>query len=720
MNCMGIKKQDTGSNALIDHVRPCDGGALVGAVFATYGLSLDNPDFFGTDFLPTVLGLGTSRNRGFTAPATMNHELAKSDVVLIHDARAVDNRTRPTLRVDVLQIGHKVHHAKVVLLHRERHIRLVISSANLTSEGYRSQREMAVVLDFHPGGAMPASVLENAVARWREVMGDRANEQVLRVWSEAVESAQRWKLPRRSSIKGNLEVLFGGGPKPLWRHLVDAWPAGEPISHWCICSPFWPEPDGGRNTNPFIQLADALSAKRAALDKCKLEIITCANGATDQALPCFPFAMIDKLRKQQFPITEGTILPARLGEMGDEDSDDKGAERKLHAKWVVLAGPRTVIALVGSANFTRKGLGTLKDPEKANIEACVLMKFPRGQWSPEQWRPPILGRSVDWGKCSGKDLQKPSDEDLPTKDWPDFIRGIELVVSHGQFPDGSGRLLVRLGTADWPRFVIKFDNAPQDQDDLPTIPCPPRRTKKLGVPLAAAQVRTLLTDGVLEIVWEDGNRKAWFPVNLTQESKVALPSLPGMGVTEEQLLAYFHGKVSADHIINGFEQQSLDGSSDSNGQRAGDIERLRQLQNYVVREFVESLYGMSQRLSEACFSLRATEQALIGEFSPVSLAEQIVRALEDGRRSPTAAAFQLVELIRVVSDLKVPIAGFDKVQGRAFRRLFGCVEKAAAQPGFGGVIGDPEFSSFVAASLTKGMAKRWTATLRRSAKGVKV
>jgi hypothetical protein len=107
-------KSNIATSSLMEWVRPSEAdGPLVGAVLSTYGLSLDQPDFFGQDFLPTLLGLGGVRDRGYASPVTQDRTLATSDVTLICDAHALTAGVRPTLRVDVLPIGHKLQHAKV-------------------------------------------------------------------------------------------------------------------------------------------------------------------------------------------------------------------------------------------------------------------------------------------------------------------------------------------------------------------------------------------------------------------------------------------------------------------------------------------------------------------------------------------------------------------------------------------------------------------------------
>jgi hypothetical protein len=53
------------------------------------------------------------------------------------------------------------------------------------------------------------------------------------------------------------------------------------------------------------------------------------------------------------------------------------------------------------------------------------------------------------------------------------------------------------------------------------------------------------------------------------------------------------------------------------------IEPERELQNYVVREFLEGLYGMADLLRHSAVGERTFEQAMLGEFSPVRLANEV-------------------------------------------------------------------------------------------------
>ena len=159
--------------------------------------------------------------------------------------------------------------------------------------------------------------------------------------------------------------------------------------NWHVCSPFWPQVDHNAANNPFETIANGLAGRGSSLADCDLEIITRADAPSPNAVPLFPFSLVSHLRTQGFPVGKGRILPARLDAAEEEVPEGMAAEnRDLHAKWIVLAGPKTVVAYVGSANFTRKGLGVLQTPSAANVEGGVIMRWLRGKWHPKEWRPP--------------------------------------------------------------------------------------------------------------------------------------------------------------------------------------------------------------------------------------------------------------------------------------------------------------------------------------------
>jgi AcrR family transcriptional regulator len=194
---------------------------------------------------------------------------------------------------------------------------------------------------------------------------------------------------------------------------------------------------------------------------------------------------------------------------------------------------------------------------------------------------------------------------------------------------------------------------------------------------------------------------------------------------EQQLLAYFHGRISEEDLIELLEQRAAQALTGALAPTPQEAERLRQLQSYLLRDFVESLFGLAETLRQSMRSPRAFEQALIGDFSPVSLAEQVIQAFRAGRRSPTAAAFQFVELIQVVAGLQLEgeedlLQGereaLEEVRSRGLARLLAFAGSAGEREDFRQTCNDREFARYVTASLPLPLAKQWaTIVLKDSA-----
>ena len=707
---------------LIDAVRPMDAdGPLISLICSTYSLSLEN--FFEQDFLPTVLGLGGVRDRGYAIPVAMERKLKDTYSALIADAHSIADGGRPSLQIDILPVGHRTNHAKIVLIHRRRLIRLVIASANLTHEGYRRQREVAVVLDFKEGGLLPIEVLRDALDGWSGVLGELSTQPLRKAFATAVRQAENWTLPDALPTGRKVEVVFGGGPRPLWKALVEAWPDGEPILDWCVCSPFWPDATGGET--PFEVIFRGLIGRGASLENARLQIMTRADSPGEKARPMFPFPLIHDLYERGFPIRKGYIAAARLEALSEEIPEGmEEGHRELHAKWVLLRGPRTAVILIGSANFTRKGLGVGARPEAANIEACVLLTLPAAGVDPEAWMRPLAAEGiVDLASFKESQFQEPTLEEVSGLPWPDYIARIEIEVHWQDGPDPMGALRIVLCLGPHPAFTISVVPEPGEppcNSLLNVTANAAHEANPITTPVEARSLRRVLTNRAVLVSWGEPSASALFPVNIDEDSKAGLPSVLGARPDEQQLLAYFHGRISEEDLIELLEQRAAQALTGALAPTPEEAERLRQLQSYLLRDFVESLFGLAETLRQSMRSPRAFEQALVGEFSPVSLAEQIIQAFRAGRRSPTAAAFQFVELIQVVAGLQLEgedilLQGereaLEEVRARSLVRLLAVAGSAGEREDFRQTCSDRDFSRYVMASLPLPLAKQWASTV---------
>ncbi|MCA1565746.1 MAG: hypothetical protein LC803_08940 [Acidobacteria bacterium] len=720
------KKTQPSTHSLLDAVRALEAdGPMESVVLATYGLSLEQPNFFEHDFLPTLLGIGGVRDRGYVSPINLERKLAEAYCALICDAHALSMGIRPSLRIDVIPVARPRHHAKVVLIHRKRLVRLIITSANLTHDGYRSQREIASVLDFRPDGMLPREVLAEAVSSWIEVLGASATTPVRNALQAAVAAVAGWTPQRRSRTAPKFRVVFGGGEKPLWQELVDAWPAKEPLLSWRVCSPFWPS--GKAKSTPFDVIAKGLQAKKVSLTDTVIELICLADVPGDRSRPVFPFPLLRGLRKRGFPVTRGRIVPARLEALQEEVPERKAeGNRALHAKWIMLRGTKSAVALLGSANFTNPGLGVESHskadveagkPGTANIEAGMLITCAIEELPEDAWKPPVVDAgSVDWASCAGDELAVPPAASEDALDWPEHIRRVDLDIHWGDGADPTGTLFIDLWEE---RFCASEIFSPEESDSSPQLLLsfnryPSENQGRARVDTDSVLVRRLLVHRTVRVHWDQPLRQSLFPINILETAKAGLPSILGVRPDEQQLLAYFHGRIGEDDLLLLLEQRaSKDDPREAD--RAGGSPSV-EFQNYLLREFVESLFGLQDMLNAAMFSPRALEQALLGDFSPASLGERIMQAYQAGRRSATATAFQLTELLRVASSLTVAdthaasddeLNNIESIKERGVARLLSLVETAGQHEPFKVACKNAHFTKFVQFSLPKKIGARF-------------
>jgi hypothetical protein len=686
----------------MEWIRPdASDGALHSVLLSTYGLSMSDPPFFEQDFLPTLLGLGGVRVRGYTSPANVERRLGEFYCGMVCDAHALAQGPRPSLRIDVMPLGRPLYHAKVVLIHREHRVRLIISSANLTHAGYRRQREAATVLDFHEKSDLAANILVEFAAEWLDRIAGAATPDFRRALGDAMAAVQRWNTTRTPTV--SVRTLWGGGNIPLWRRVVDAWPQEERILEWQICSPFWPAP--GESETPFDSLRKGLDERGANVDAARMRLFTCADAPGDRGRPCFPFDLIEQLSRRGFRPPDATIIPVRLDAVDSEVTDGKAEDqRPLHAKWISLRGTQTALILIGSANFTRHGFGVLSDPAAANIEVCLLATGPAKSLSIEELLPPVAEKGiVRWADCRRDGIAAPA-PDIEVISWPTFITRIDLAVSWEAAPV-CGTLIIRCDASE--PFSVAVESQQANANLIGRIP---KGTSTHSVQLNDALVSAFLIARRVIVEWGEPVQRAPFPINIEAESKTGLPAVLGQEPTEQDLLAYFHGRISDDDLMSQLIERAR--------QKALGIEVRfeppgRELQNYVMREFLEGLYGMKDLIRDAETGERMFEQALLGEFSPVRLATEVQRAFFAGRRTSVAAGFQLVELIQLTDSIEFrgnpgPLPPwFSAIRERSLVQLMRIVCVASTRPDFRASCTSPTFRRLVNTLLSATTADQW-------------
>jgi len=343
---------------------PESAGAPVACLATTFTF---DAEFFASDCITRFLSISTGDTDG-TASLEGADGLVKPDVIGILEEEEkladapicvlVDQSYQPddrNLRWDLLpvRVPGGLLHAKVTILIWERFCRVLISSANLTPAGYRSQVEIVMPLDLVEETVVPRSVFAELSAELRSiaslVAGDQAALGPKRRAFEILDLFdQRIAVigPPESQPRGFRISLAPSrrGTNPIDR-ITDVWSGTKPTDLTAL-SPFWDD-------------TDEMPGVRALLAPLPTRGTNASSRAVDFVVPVDTLSVTRTVRapKRLLEVAGGTASTRVLAFAGPDD-------RRLHAKCALYESGDWVAALFGSSNFTAKGLGIDSAPHR--------------------------------------------------------------------------------------------------------------------------------------------------------------------------------------------------------------------------------------------------------------------------------------------------------------------------------------------------------------------
>src|SRR3990170_5177100 len=166
---MSKRKGTSSSGAMLDLWRaPQGAGDPLGCLATTYTFA---PGLFDEQCLARFLEIESEPNRedlSFLLERESRLGSVYAGVLVDHTQAGVEH----SLRWDVLPVRIRAgkQHAKLSLLVWGRHIRIIVTSANLTDPGYRTNHEVAAAVNLAPDHA-DTDVLADAVAFLRSLVG---------------------------------------------------------------------------------------------------------------------------------------------------------------------------------------------------------------------------------------------------------------------------------------------------------------------------------------------------------------------------------------------------------------------------------------------------------------------------------------------------------------------------------------------------------------------
>lgn len=350
-----------GHGKLLDAwVAPDHAGDPVGAIATSFTFS---PMFFEEECLSRFLQLESDPTEdGPVYLVEREEKLAQLSCA----AALVDQhhcRGGRSLRWDLLsaRMPKGLQHAKVCLLYWSNIVRLIISSANLTEDGYRRNLEVFGVLDFQQGGEAPIWCLldtieflkrageYSSVTRGSNPPLDRWNGLLDRVASDC----SKWGVTDGEARRAGIQVraVFAGPErKSVFVHLNELWPDGSPPDIGSVVSPFFDPPEA--DNVPASELWNLLRQRGEASAEFHVsgEDVPGDDGLYLNA----PETLLKAQPRGRSGVTTAFYRVAVPN------------SRSLHAKGIWLENQRWSVYLIGSSNFTSAGTGLSKNP---NLEA---------------------------------------------------------------------------------------------------------------------------------------------------------------------------------------------------------------------------------------------------------------------------------------------------------------------------------------------------------------
>lgn len=631
---------------LVDRLIPDPAhGHLLGFFATTYEMQ---SEFFETDFLPTMLGLGAWDDRNWTSRIALEKNLAELEAAtMLLDARPYRRRPR-SLRVEVVPVALeavRILHAKILLGVYEKSVKLMVGSANLTEPGYRRKREIVAVLTGSAQRPAEAKLIAGAIRYMDDILSQWMTTSASQLQDLALERLDEWAVEKTNEDKW---FVWGGGKQALWRQFLDHWPTTDQVEQITIVSPFWSEEDA---SGPIVTFVTTLQESDNLVANAKLLLLT--EAAPDKQAtykPKLPESFSDFDARSigidaSALAVDPRVAPEEVG-MGDEFT----GTRSLHAKVVLLEGANTSLIFIGSANFTRHGWGFLPDPLRANIEAGLIVR--RSGLTRSALRnlvPETTGDAVPLtGAASGRlALPDPLPDELP---WPAFLREV-LLAPAAKKTEQLDLVVTVTDTAAgaWSILHLPTDDAPRQL--LLKVAQPVKGTLSYRVSLSKDNVERLLREQEVHVEWWQCSEGRSFPINVAADTRIVLPISPSTGRPEEQhLIAYYQGRITWEDLFPDPEPGRDKKNHDPDDRGCVDTSRI---QSYIVRDFVEALKGIRDDLKSASQSPKACMRlALLGSVSPVALAKRVVEAADIQKRTPTASGFQLVEILACLDEAK--------------------------------------------------------------------
>jgi rhodanese-related sulfurtransferase len=364
------KKGKKTNKRLLTAWEPPEGAGMpVGCVATTFTFS---PVFFEEECLSRFLQMQSDAHED--GPVyIIEREEKLADVrcvsVLVDACHCKGSRN---LRWDLLtaHVPKAILHSKISLLCWTNRIRVIAASANLTDDGYRRNKEIYGIIDFYKGSHAPLQFLRDIILFLRGAATAYVNtgtegtspaiDRCTGFLDEVKAISKGWG--DSNEVRGKKDnrvhaILTGPGRPDAMEQVMALWPEGPAPINAYVTSPFF-DPAGIDN-----QPAKTLWGKLRQRGEASVTFNLVAEQDSDENIIVLhaPKELLDAEPERESANTYLSIL--------SEQNDEDAVPRPLHLKSIWFEGNEWDAYLIGSGNFTSRGLGLVKTP---NLEANIL------------------------------------------------------------------------------------------------------------------------------------------------------------------------------------------------------------------------------------------------------------------------------------------------------------------------------------------------------------
>jgi hypothetical protein len=622
------------------HSEEVGAGAPMACIATTYTF---DAAFFEVELLPRFLGVkfdNTEREISFLVEREQALGTVRACVLVDHTC--VDAR-QTTLRWDqmAVRVPGGAQHAKIVVLAWERWLRIIVSSANLTRQGYRRNREIAGVLDFFDReDSIPLQVAMHVLGFLSEVPGTgwiQAHEAAKERFVSTIEFVRsrlgRWQhapidftpreLPRVSFLAGR-PAMSGHRMLSVIDQVAELWGTRK-ARDVTVMTPFVGETEGGMER--LVGRLMDLSHRSAGSVQTYLAIPghPSQEPGNKKMISDLPSTFRDSWNSSWGEIQKGPTIyivpPARKGEK---------INRILHAKGISLFDGDRDLLLCGSSNFTPHGMGV----GVANMEANLCFQDGLKARDRLDARLPVRWYEDDNDSCDDvfwpAKAEPPEDESPRQPTLPPVFVAVtfnEQTAKMTAFFDATSPLP---SAWSWARPGAKANDTGTillDSLWMKSVPSEGRLTVELPVSMRG------LTLTCVRVAWTD------------EQGQSQSGLLPVQTESLEDLLPaeLFRG-LTADHIMNclisGREPAELVGENESDPGHLSSVaalaqayDPLRQIDTtgytlYQIRKLGQTLAVLAERLLRTVRTREAATYRLRQDpLGPIALADALAKDL---------------------------------------------------------------------------------------------